>query len=195
MNNNVNTDYKNKILTIPNVLSFVRLALIPLMMWLYLAKEDYRLTLIVLIISGVTDLVDGFIARRFNMVSDFGKIIDPIADKLTQISMLFCLVFRYTYIIMPLSVLVLKELFAGITGLITVKKTGNVMSSDWHGKVTTALLYLTMGVHIIWFDIPLAVSNLLIFFCTDMMIISAVLYALRNIKAINLQGGNEKCKQ
>ena len=84
---------KNRILTIPNILSFVRIGLITFIMWLYLAKERYEAALFVLIASGLTDIVDGFIARRFNMISDFGKIIDPIADKLTQASVLFCLVF------------------------------------------------------------------------------------------------------
>lgn len=74
---------KDQILTIPNLLSIVRLCLIPLIIWLYCVKKDYTLAVIVILISGATDIVDGFIARHFNMVSDFGKILDPVADKLT----------------------------------------------------------------------------------------------------------------
>ena len=81
---------KNKILTIPNLLSLFRLCLIPVFMWLYCVEKNYLWTGIILIISGLTDTVDGFVARHFNMISDLGKILDPVADKLTQAAMLFC---------------------------------------------------------------------------------------------------------
>ena len=82
--------YKHKIITIPNVLSFFRLLLIPVIMWLYIVKEDPAYTMVILLLSGITDIVDGIIARKCHMVSDFGKAIDPVTDKLTQIAMLCC---------------------------------------------------------------------------------------------------------
>lgn len=75
---------KEQLLTIPNLLSVVRLLLIPLIVWLYCARQEYELAVLFILLSGATDVVDGFIARRFHMVSDFGKILDPVADKLTQ---------------------------------------------------------------------------------------------------------------
>ena len=98
--------YKDKILTIPNILSFFRICLIPVIVWLYIGKEDYSLTLIILILSGFTDVVDGIIARKCNMISDFGKAFDPIADKLTQAAMLCCLVVRFQHMMIPLVMLV-----------------------------------------------------------------------------------------
>lgn len=80
----VQRSYQNKILTIPNVLSFFRLCLIPVIIWMYCSKRDYVRTAVILLLSGATDILDGFIARRFNMVSDLGKVLDPVADKLTQ---------------------------------------------------------------------------------------------------------------
>ena len=80
----IENKYKNKILTIPNILSFFRLCLIPVIVWLYIGRENYFWTLVILIPSGITDIVDGIIARKCNMISDFGKAFDPIADKLTQ---------------------------------------------------------------------------------------------------------------
>lgn len=80
MQDSIESGYKNKILTIPNVLSFFRLCLIPIIVWLYISKEDYFWTLMVLLFSGLTDVVDGIIARKCNMISDFGKAFDPIAD-------------------------------------------------------------------------------------------------------------------
>ena len=80
--------YKHKIITIPNILTFFRLLLIPVIVWLYLVKKDPIWTMAVLALSGITDIVDGIIARKCNMISDFGKAFDPVADKLTQIAML-----------------------------------------------------------------------------------------------------------
>jgi phosphatidylglycerophosphate synthase len=104
------TNYQKKILTIPNLLSFFRLCLIPVMIWLYTIQENYGLTTLVLLLSGITDVVDGIIARKCNMISDFGKAFDPIADKLTQVAMMFCLVTRFPWMILPLVLLVVKEL-------------------------------------------------------------------------------------
>ena len=78
---------KHQILTIPNLMSLFRLCLIPLIVWLYHEKEMYGLAAFALVISGITDVADGIVARRFDMVSDFGKAFDPVADKLTQFAM------------------------------------------------------------------------------------------------------------
>lgn len=86
-----------KIFTIPNLLSLFRLCLIPVIIRLYCAQHNYLRTTLVLTISGITDIADGIIARKFHMISDFGKIFDPVADKLTQIAMLFCLVTRFPH--------------------------------------------------------------------------------------------------
>ena len=146
---NVNENkYQKKILTIPNVLSFFRICLIPVIVWLYCVKEDYLWTTIVLMISGITDIVDGFIARHFGMISDFEKAFDPIADKLTQAVTLYCLVTRFPLMMLPLVVLVVKEVFAGITALLRIKKTNKVPMAVWHGKVTTLSLYGMMLIHL-----------------------------------------------
>ena len=88
-------DKGKQMLTIPNLLSVFRILLIPLIVWLYCGKQDYLLAAWVLLLSGVTDIADGFIARRFRMVSDLGKVLDPIADKLTQTAALVCLLTRF----------------------------------------------------------------------------------------------------
>ena len=71
---------KNKIITIPNILSFFRLCLIPLIVWQYVGAHNYLVALYLLALSGLTDIADGIIARNFNMISDFGKAFDPVAD-------------------------------------------------------------------------------------------------------------------
>ena len=88
-------DNRKQLLTIPNLLSAFRILLVPVIVWLYCGRGDYPLTACVLVLSGVTDIVDGFIARRFRMVSDLGKVLDPVADKLTQAAALGCLLTRF----------------------------------------------------------------------------------------------------
>ena len=175
---------QNKILTIPNMLSFFRLCLIPVIMWLYCVEDNYLWAGIVLIVSGITDTVDGFVARHFHMTSDLGKVLDPVADKLTQAAMLFCLLTRFPLMIVPLGIMVLKEFFMGVTGLMVIQKTGKVFGADWHGKVTTWLLYAMMILHVFWYNIPAALSRILIAACVVMMLISLVLYGRHNLKAL-----------
>ena len=176
--------YYNKILTVPNVLSFFRLALIPVIIWLYIAKGEYVLTAGLIVLSGATDVIDGFIARRFNMVSALGKALDPVADKLTQCAMLICLVFRFPLMLLPLGLLVVKELFSGITGLLIIKQSGKVYSALWHGKATTVLLYVLLLTHVLWTNIPQALSEVMILATLSMMIISFILYGTRNLTLI-----------
>ena len=176
--------YQNKIVTIPNILSFFRVCLIPVIVWLYTVKQDYIWTLFILLLSAVTDIVDGIIARKCNMISDFGKAFDPVADKLTQMAMLFCLISRFPYMMIPFVLLVIKEVFTGITALITIKRTNTVKGAVWHGKLTTVVLCSMMAIHLLWYNIPRAVSLILVGICIGIMLMSFILYAIQNIKAI-----------
>ena len=176
--------YKHKIITIPNILSLFRLLLIPVIMWLYIVKEDPVLTTVILALSGITDIVDGIIARKCHMVSDFGKAFDPVADKLTQIAMLFCLVSRFKWMLLPLCVMVIKEVTAGILGLLVIRKTGNVCGAVWHGKATTVSLYSMMIIHLIWYNIPGVISGILIGACTALALLSAFMYSRENVRIL-----------
>ena len=175
---------RKQILTIPNLLSFLRLCMIPLIIWLYCAKKNYALTAAVLVLSGITDTVDGFIARRFNMVTDLGKALDPVADKLTQAAMMFCLLTRFQMMLVPLLLLIFKELCSGIMSLVVIKKTGKVCGAEWHGKLCTWLLYAMVFLHIVWFAIPREWSTALISICVIMMTVSFGLYMIRNYKML-----------
>ena len=182
--------YKDKVITIPNILSFFRLLLIPVIVWLYVVRNDPLWTAVVLTVSGITDIADGIIARRYHMVSDFGKALDPVADKLTQIAMLFCLVTRFRWMLLPLCVLVVKEITAGIMGLMVIRKTGKVEGAVWHGKVTTVSVYSMMAIHLLWYHIPPVMSDILIVGCTAVSLLSAVLYTVKNIRI--LRNGKER---
>ena len=175
---------QNKILTIPNILSFFRLCLIPVIMWLYCVEENYLWAGITLILSGITDTVDGFVARHFHMTSEVGRWLHRGAAMQPQEGMLFCLLTRSPRLILPLALMVVKETFMGITGLLVIHKTGKVFGADWHGKVTTWLLYAMMILHVFWYNIPMGVSRVLIGVCVAMMLVSLVLYGRSNLRVL-----------
>ena len=181
------TSSQKKIITIPNILSFFRLCLIPVIIWLYTVEKNDAAAGAVLILSGATDVADGFIARHFHMISDLGKVLDPIADKLTQAAMLFSLCTRFPLMVLPLALMVLKEAFMGITGLLIIRRTGSVFGADWHGKAATVLLYAAMILHVFWYQIPKTVSDVLIGACAVMILISFVLYARHNVRMMKEQ--------
>ena len=122
-------DRTNRILTIPNLLSAFRILLVPVIVWLYCWKADYPLAAWTLTLSGLTDIVDGFIARRFHMVSNLGKALDPIADKLTQTAALGCLLTRFGAMWWLLGVLVAKETIMAFMGLLVIRRTGAAYSA------------------------------------------------------------------
>ncbi len=175
---------ENKILTIPNMLSAFRLCLIPFFIWQYSVEQDYIWAGIILVLSILSDILDGFIARTFHSISNLGKILDPVADKFTQAAVLFCLIGRFSFMLVPFVLLILKEIFVGITSILTIRKTRHVFGAKWHGKVSTSLLNAMMIVHVVWYDIPTTFSNFFIAICIAMMIVSLVLYGIQNIRAL-----------
>ena len=109
---------KKELLSIPNLMGYFRLIMIPVFVWLYLKAStdaDYYRAAIVMGISSITDMFDGMIARKFNMITEFGKFLDPLADKLTHGAILLCLWSRYPLILLLLVLFVLKEGFMLIT--------------------------------------------------------------------------------
>lgn len=137
----------DRIFTLPNILSFFRLLLIPVIVGLYENGEGWW-AFGVLVLSGVTDVVDGWLARTFHLVSDFGKALDPVADKLTQIAVLLCLLpTTYWWVV---GVLMFKELTIGILTLVALHRTHSVYSAGWYGKLCTVVIYLSMGILILW---------------------------------------------
>ena len=107
---------KQEAFSIPNLLSYFRLLLIPLFIQLYM-NENFTEALITLAASGLSDVIDGRVARKYNMVTDLGKVLDPVADKLTQCAMMFCVAMRYPAMWWLLGLHVVKELIMIVMGL------------------------------------------------------------------------------
>ncbi len=185
---NSTSKYEKKIVTIPNILSFFRICLLPVIVWLYGVENNYVWAGYILILSGVTDMADGYIARHFHMISDLGKILDPIADKLTQGVMLLCLVLRFHWMIVPFILMIAKEIYMSVSGILVIQRTGIVCGAQWHGKAATCFLYGMMILHIFWQEITPVVSMVSIIACTVMIGISFVLYGIRNVKLLKNSG-------
>lgn len=190
MNDHTTPERENRIITIPNILSVCRILMIPVFIWAYSCRKEYPLAFLILCLSGITDLVDGFIARTFHMVSNLGKALDPLADKLTQGAVLLCLGSRYPQMLFLAGLLVAKEIITGLMSLSAIHKTKEVKGADWHGKVTTCLLYFTMLLHILWGGIPQTASVLLTVLCVIMMAVSFVMYFRRNVTLLKSGGSS-----
>lgn len=140
-------DWKKEILTIPNLLSLFRLILIPVYVSIYLTADepsDYFLAAAILAVSCLTDMIDGKIARHFNMISTVGKILDPFADKLTQFSLILCLVSEYPILWYLVGLFFVKEIFQLVAGAINLKKGKMLKGALISGKISTTVLFISL---------------------------------------------------
>ncbi len=167
---------KGQVLTIPNLLTMLRIVLLPFIIWSYVGLHNLPLTIVLLAVSALSDVLDGAIARKFNMVSDLGKALDPVADKLTQVSLVLCLAFTHPLMWYLLAFCVVRETVMLILGLITMKRTNGVFSAKWYGKVSTAMLYATGLSLLIFPKMPDWLSTLLIVLCMICVLLALVLY-------------------
>ena len=140
-------DWKKEIFTIPNLLSLFRLVLIPVYVAIYLQARDsadYFLAAAILAVSCLTDLIDGKIARHFNMISNLGKILDPVADKATQFSLIICLAMKYPVLWYLVCLFVVKESFQLIAGGVNLRKGKMLKGALITGKICTTILLISL---------------------------------------------------
>lgn len=171
-------DYQHKIITIPNIISMFRVVLIPFIIYSFVKLNNIPLTVVLIAASALSDILDGKIARKFNMVSDFGKFFDPVADKATQIALAICLAFKIKMMIPLLIFLLIKEIFMGVSGYIVIKRTGAPDQAKWYGKACTVVLYGSMMAMILFPGMPEWLSYALICLCAVFMLISIIGYAV-----------------
>lgn len=140
-------DWKKEIFTIPNLLSLFRLFLIPLYVSIYLNARDnadYYLAAAILAVSCLTDLIDGQIARRCNMISTVGKVLDPFADKITQFTLVVCLSVKHPVLWTLIILIFVKEVFQLTAGIIRFKKGKMLKGAQITGKICTTVLFLSL---------------------------------------------------
>ena len=149
---------KNKIITIPNILSVVRILMIPFFIKFYMQKMFVQ-SIITLLLSGLTDVVDGYIARKYNMISNLGKILDPFADKITQISIVICLIIHNPLILVFAIIFSIKELLMLIGSFILLRKGKRPTEAKWWGKVGTFVIYTFLTLVLLSNIFPTYITN------------------------------------
>lgn len=140
-------DWKKEILTIPNLLSIFRLLLIPVYVVIYLNATEpmhYTIAGLILAVSCLTDLIDGKIARKFNMITTVGKFLDPLADKATQFTLAVCLAIKQPVLWIIAGLLFVKEWFQFIIGIIFFRKGKMLKGALMSGKISTTVLFLSL---------------------------------------------------
>ena len=174
-------DWKKDFFTIPNMLSLFRLLLIPVYIIIYLnadADIDYYIAGGILAVSCLTDMIDGQIARHFNMISTIGKILDPLADKVTQFSLIVCLVIKYPVLIPLMVLFFIKEVFQLVAGLLTLRKGQMLTGALITGKISTAVLFVSLIVLVMFPTMdPVAVNEIMVV-DTVLLLVSFVHYAV-----------------
>ena len=174
-------DWKKDVFTIPNMLSLFRLVLIPVYVIVYLnATElwEYFTAAAILAVSCLTDMIDGKIARHFNMISTVGKILDPIADKATQFTLTLCLSIKYPVLRFVLILFTVKELFQGIAGLMNLRKGKMLPGALIAGKVCTTVLFLSLILLVLMPNLSETVINLIALIDTGFLTWSFISYIL-----------------
>lgn len=160
---------------IPNLLCYIRFLLIPVFVILYI-KAEYLKAAEVILVSGMTDFLDGFIARKFNMVTELGKLIDPLADKLTQASLIFVLVVKIKWMFLLMILFVVMQLFMLVAGLVMLKKGTKLNGAKWFGKVSTAAFYAIMLVLVSYPPLKDSIKDILMLVCGCFLLLSFSMY-------------------
>lgn len=169
---------------IPNILTIFRFILIPFIV-INLVYDSYIAAFIIFTISGLTDILDGFIARKYNFITNFGKLIDPLADKCTQIITLGTLAIKDIIPMWIIIIVILKE-FIMVAGASFLYGKELVVSSRWYGKLATVLFYIAIvcSLFIKQFDFSFDFSIYIYYLALISTIFSLIMY----IKAFYMQG-------
>lgn len=180
---------KPSVWNIPNALSVLRIALIPLFVWIYVrgdSAEEYYKAAGVIALSGLTDLLDGRIARKYGQITELGKILDPVADKLTQAAIVLCLATRYRPFFFLFLLLAVKEITMAVISLILLARRQKLDGAMWFGKVATAVFYLCTVVLIALPQLPTWAVNAMMAVTAGCLLVAFVLY-LRQFYRLFLQ--------
>ncbi len=170
------TEDKNKrIFTIPNAISFTRILLIIPYVIVFLSG-NYIPAACILIASGLSDMFDGMIARKFDQISDLGLILDPLADKLTLIAVVVTVSIKIPDIVPLAAVLFLKELLMMIGGFVFIRKNMKMPASKWYGKLATIIFYISATV-LVYINAILKYNNKIISFILILITTASMIFA------------------
>lgn len=169
---------RNNNLTVPNAISVVRILLVPFFAYFFL-KDRLAVAVSLLVLSGLSDLFDGMIARKFNQVTELGKMLDPLADKITQGVVALCLAVKIPEIRLILGLFIVKELVMLVGAILLIKKKKKPCAAQWYGKIATTLFYVSVTVIVgmkTFFTVDPVLSNVLLIITAVVMFYAAFKY-------------------
>ena len=182
-------DWRREYFSIPNIMSYFRLLLIPIYLLLYFSADDesgYGYAAAVIAVSGLTDMLDGKIARHYNMITEWGKFIDPVADKLTLAAIALSMAFRYPLMGVMFGLYVVKELYMFCMGAYMLKRGFRMDGAQWYGKVCTAVTYGAVFLLLVIPGMPKPVSDGLIGLCLFVTLAAFLLQSLEGPEQIKV---------
>ena len=142
---------KEKFFTAPNIITLFRLILVPVYAAVYFALPHMRwLALLCFLVACLSDVVDGYIARKYNLISKIGTVLDPLADKLMYITVVCGLVISGTINFWFFLIYAVKELVMIVGAAVMIKEIKEVIPAKWYGKLSTALFFVVISVPIVY---------------------------------------------
>ncbi len=170
-------------MNIPNTLTFLRILLVPCFIYIYwiVPPDGFYWPIILLAFSGLTDIADGMIARKFNMITPLGRFLDPVADKLTIAAVVICLALRHPILWILFGIYAVKELILVSIGLVSLKSWRNSITAKWYGKAATVCLYILMFAVMLFPQISNGMISALMILPLIFIILSFIFY----LKEIN----------
>lgn len=130
-------------MNIPNILTLFRLFLIPVFVIVFFSTLPLKYSILIFLIAGFTDILDGYIARRYNLITKWGIVLDPLADKLMLLTVLACLVIKHYIPVLVLIIIACKEIFMIMSGIL-LYTNGTVIPSNVYGKLASLLFYISI---------------------------------------------------
>lgn len=173
----LSTDWRKEIQTIPNLLSIFRIFLLPIYLY-FVLRQSFYIAGAVIVVSGLSDYLDGVIARRYNQVTDLGKVLDPFADKLTQLFLILSMAWYRPWLWLLFGLFLIKEGFMFVAGLIGLSKNIKLSGVKWYGKVATAVIYVGMILLLLFPELPTLWVRVIFAVITYGLLQSFVLYAV-----------------
>ncbi len=171
-----------KLKHIPNILSVIRILLVFVFVFILFVLDNLKIALLVFLIAGATDVVDGYLARRNNWITNLGKILDPFADKLMQCTVLVCLCIKQIVPIWFVIPFFVKEILTLVLGALAIKRRSVNVVSKWYGKFAVCVFYATIAVSVMHKDFLAehTIISILIFIPAIVMAVAAMIAYLRH---------------
>ncbi|EEI60823.1 putative CDP-diacylglycerol--glycerol-3-phosphate 3-phosphatidyltransferase [Enterococcus faecium TX1330] len=173
----ISTNWRKEIQTIPNLLSIFRILLLPIYLY-FVLRQSFYVAGTIIVVSGLSDYLDGVIARRYNQVTDLGKVLDPFADKLTQLFLILSMAWYRPWLWLLFGLFLIKEGFMFVAGLIGLSKNIKLSGAKWYGKVATAVIYVGMILLLLFPELPTLWVRVIFAVITYGLLQSFILYAV-----------------